>query len=389
MPREVVVHVHRVPPQRDLELARGVSHAPRARAHDVERVSGAALKRAEHGAGRVVRRVGPHPARRRVAARLLAVARAHDHVVLAAGESGSAASELRQLRVRGPRQCHTLETADQHRVVEAQARARDAQRGAANRAELERPHAVDHARRRGRSRRPAQQGQRHDAHPACHALTTSASELTLKLCCCCERPRRDGARRTNGPAGQPRARPTPAASKQQAKPLRRRRPRCISRRSRPRPPAAPRRAWASSCGSATLACAAPGHQVAARHFSLSRLTRTRAWTELLPTRRPMLAVRPRRALMRAAPVLPVLPGSWQGARPAVRALSPLPLLLPRLAAAAFTGKEALQISALRYGKLKKDISFALRRGTIAQVTTHLALDGYAWPARARPLVRRG
>jgi hypothetical protein len=28
------------------------------------------------------------------------------------------------------------------------------------------------------------------------------------------------------------------------------------------------------------------------------------------------------------------------------------------------------------GKLKKDISFALRRGTIAQVTTH-ALDGYA------------
>ena len=44
------------------------------------------------------------------------------------------------------------------------------------------------------------------------------------------------------------------------------------------------------------------------------------------------------------------------------------------------------------GKLKKDISFALRRGTIAEVTTHhhLALDGcawlrgYAWPARARP-----
>ena len=31
------------------------------------------------------------------------------------------------------------------------------------------------------------------------------------------------------------------------------------------------------------------------------------------------------------------------------------------------------------GKLKKDISFALRRGTIAQVTTHHhALDGYAW-----------
>jgi hypothetical protein len=30
------------------------------------------------------------------------------------------------------------------------------------------------------------------------------------------------------------------------------------------------------------------------------------------------------------------------------------------------------------GKLKKDIYFALRRGTIAQVTTHHALDGYAW-----------
>jgi hypothetical protein len=46
-----------------------------------------------------------------------------------------------------------------------------------------------------------------------------------------------------------------------------------------------------------------------------------------------------------------------------------------------------------YCKLKKDISFALRRGTIAQVTTHHhhhhALDGcawlrgYAWPARRR------
>jgi hypothetical protein len=31
------------------------------------------------------------------------------------------------------------------------------------------------------------------------------------------------------------------------------------------------------------------------------------------------------------------------------------------------------------GKFKKDISFALRRGTIAQVTTHHhALDGFAW-----------
>ncbi len=29
-------------------------------------------------------------------------------------------------------------------------------------------------------------------------------------------------------------------------------------------------------------------------------------------------------------------------------------------------------------KFKKDISFALRRGTIAQVTTHHALDGRAW-----------
>ena len=36
------------------------------------------------------------------------------------------------------------------------------------------------------------------------------------------------------------------------------------------------------------------------------------------------------------------------------------------------------------GKLKEDISFALRRGTIAQVTTQHALDGYARPARARP-----
>ena len=36
------------------------------------------------------------------------------------------------------------------------------------------------------------------------------------------------------------------------------------------------------------------------------------------------------------------------------------------------------------GKFKRDVSFALRRGTIAQVTTHLALDGYAWPTRARP-----
>jgi hypothetical protein len=36
------------------------------------------------------------------------------------------------------------------------------------------------------------------------------------------------------------------------------------------------------------------------------------------------------------------------------------------------------------GKLNKDISFALRRGTIAQVTTHHALD-----AGQRALVRRG
>jgi hypothetical protein len=42
------------------------------------------------------------------------------------------------------------------------------------------------------------------------------------------------------------------------------------------------------------------------------------------------------------------------------------------------------------GKLNKDILFALRRGTIAQVTTHQALDGLrlATPAQ-RSLVRRG
>ena len=41
------------------------------------------------------------------------------------------------------------------------------------------------------------------------------------------------------------------------------------------------------------------------------------------------------------------------------------------------------------GKLKKDISFALRRGTIAQVTTHHALDAtLATPAQRAP-VRRG
>jgi hypothetical protein len=38
-------------------------------------------------------------------------------------------------------------------------------------------------------------------------------------------------------------------------------------------------------------------------------------------------------------------------------------------------------------KLNKDISFALRRGTIAQVTT-LALDGRARPARRRGTARR-
>jgi hypothetical protein len=38
------------------------------------------------------------------------------------------------------------------------------------------------------------------------------------------------------------------------------------------------------------------------------------------------------------------------------------------------------------GKFKKDISFALRRGTIAQVTSHhhLALDGCAWLRLATP-----
>ena len=34
--------------------------------------------------------------------------------------------------------------------------------------------------------------------------------------------------------------------------------------------------------------------------------------------------------------------------------------------------------------IKRDIPFALRRGTIGQVTTHHALDGYARPVRARP-----
>jgi hypothetical protein len=41
------------------------------------------------------------------------------------------------------------------------------------------------------------------------------------------------------------------------------------------------------------------------------------------------------------------------------------------------------------GKFNKDISFALRRGTIAQVTTHLALDGFAATPGQRALVSRG
>jgi hypothetical protein len=40
------------------------------------------------------------------------------------------------------------------------------------------------------------------------------------------------------------------------------------------------------------------------------------------------------------------------------------------------------------GKFKKDISFALRRGTIAQVTTHHAMPSTATPGQ-RALVRRG
>jgi hypothetical protein len=40
------------------------------------------------------------------------------------------------------------------------------------------------------------------------------------------------------------------------------------------------------------------------------------------------------------------------------------------------------------GKFNKDISFAIRRGTITQVTTH-TLDGYVWPARRRAASRRG
>ena len=41
------------------------------------------------------------------------------------------------------------------------------------------------------------------------------------------------------------------------------------------------------------------------------------------------------------------------------------------------------------GKLKKDISFALRRGTIAQGTTHHALDATLATPAQRALVRRG
>ena len=61
------------------------------------------------------------------------------------------------------------------------------------------------------------------------------------------------------------------------------------------------------------------------------------------------------------------------------------------------GSASLRTADVLLGKFKRDVSFALRRGTIAQVTTHhhhLALDGftyagctyagYAWPTRARP-----
>ena len=41
-----------------------------------------------------------------------------------------------------------------------------------------------------------------------------------------------------------------------------------------------------------------------------------------------------------------------------------------------------EVEQVKAKSIKRDIPFALRRGTIAQVTTH-ALDGYAWPARRR------
>jgi hypothetical protein len=44
-------------------------------------------------------------------------------------------------------------------------------------------------------------------------------------------------------------------------------------------------------------------------------------------------------------------------------------------------------AAVLLGKFKKDISFALRRGTIAQVTKHHALDGFAATPGQRAFVR--
>ena len=42
-----------------------------------------------------------------------------------------------------------------------------------------------------------------------------------------------------------------------------------------------------------------------------------------------------------------------------------------------------EVDQVKAKSIKRDIPFALRRGTIGQVTTH-ALDGYARPVRARP-----
>jgi hypothetical protein len=54
--------------------------------------------------------------------------------------------------------------------------------------------------------------------------------------------------------------------------------------------------------------------------------------------------------------------------------------------AKYDATASLRTADVLLGKFNKDISFALRRGTIAQVTTHhhLALDGFAWLRLASP-----
>jgi hypothetical protein len=42
-----------------------------------------------------------------------------------------------------------------------------------------------------------------------------------------------------------------------------------------------------------------------------------------------------------------------------------------------------EVDQVKDKSIKRDIPFALRRGTIGQVTTHHALDGYARSARRR------